>query len=131
MPSSLQSHPIQLSLTDVTRTSCQFLFVSISQAVPHGTVHAIVLRQYNPAHYPLCFRFFCSDAFYTTLYNTLDYTCAGFPVTFADKELDKVEPPHEFRNNEDEAVYKLCTSLLSFRDSSLDLGDPHWKICLR
>ncbi|KAK7688080.1 hypothetical protein QCA50_008450 [Cerrena zonata] len=48
-----------------------------------------------------------SDAFYTTLYNSLDYTCAGFPVMFADKELDKVEPPHEFRNHEDEAVYKL------------------------
>ncbi|CAL1696974.1 unnamed protein product [Somion occarium] len=50
-----------------------------------------------------------SDAFYTTLYNTLDYACAGFPVTFADKDLDKVQPPHEFRNHEDEAVYKLCS----------------------
>lgn len=34
-------------------------------------------------------------------------------MTFVDKDLDPVEPPHEFRNHEDEAVYKLCTSCTS------------------
>ena len=29
-------------------------------------------------------------------------------MTYVDKELDKVLPPHEFRNNEDEAVYHMC-----------------------
>ncbi|KZT68822.1 amidase [Daedalea quercina L-15889] len=48
-----------------------------------------------------------SDAFYTTLTNTLDYTTCAFPVTYADAELDKAEPPHRFYNHEDEAVYKL------------------------
>jgi len=48
-----------------------------------------------------------SDAFYTTLTNTLDYTTSCFPVTYADAGLDKAEPPHEFYNHEDEAVYKL------------------------
>ncbi|OBZ78579.1 Acetamidase [Grifola frondosa] len=48
-----------------------------------------------------------SDAFYTTFCNILNYPSAVFPVTFADAELDKVQPPHEFRNHEDEAIYKL------------------------
>ncbi|KAH9949475.1 general amidase [Amylocystis lapponica] len=48
-----------------------------------------------------------SDAFYTTLCNALDYTCATFPVTSANRDVDVVQPPHEFRNHEDEAVYKL------------------------
>ncbi|KAI0075922.1 general amidase [Panus rudis PR-1116 ss-1] len=48
-----------------------------------------------------------SDAFYTTLFNILDYAAAVFPVTFVDKEVDVVVPPHEFRNHEDKAVYKL------------------------
>lgn len=43
-----------------------------------------------------------------TLCNALDYACSVFPVTFADAELDKPHPPHEFYNHEDEAVYKLC-----------------------
>lgn len=51
-----------------------------------------------------------SDAFYTTMCNTLDLTAAGFPVTFSDKALDPKAPPHEFRNHEDEAIYDLCTS---------------------
>jgi len=48
-----------------------------------------------------------SDAFYTTLFNILDYACVGFPVTLADKDLDIADPPHEFRNHEDEAVYRM------------------------
>ena len=31
-------------------------------------------------------------------------------MTQADKERDPVLPPHAFRNNEDEAVYHMCTS---------------------
>ncbi|PCH33164.1 general amidase [Wolfiporia cocos MD-104 SS10] len=48
-----------------------------------------------------------SDAFYTTLYNLLDYTACAFPVTFARKDIDVAQPPHAFRNHEDEAVFKL------------------------
>ncbi|OCH94227.1 general amidase [Obba rivulosa] len=48
-----------------------------------------------------------SDAFYTTLFNALDYACAGFPVTLADAARDRPAPPHAFRNSEDEAVYRL------------------------
>ena len=54
-----------------------------------------------------------SDAFYTTLCNALDLTSYVFPVTFADKELDKKLPPHEFRNHEDEAIYNLCKMRLA------------------
>ena len=36
-----------------------------------------------------------------------------FPVTHVDGALDGVVPPHEFRNHEDEAVYKMCECLLS------------------
>ncbi|CCM03702.1 uncharacterized protein FIBRA_05848 [Fibroporia radiculosa] len=53
-----------------------------------------------------------SDAFYTTLCNALDYTSSVFPVTFADAELDKAQPPHQFRNHEDEAIYKLYDAQL-------------------
>ncbi|KZT09017.1 general amidase [Laetiporus sulphureus 93-53] len=48
-----------------------------------------------------------SDAFYTTLCNTLDLTTAVFPVTYVDAALDAVQPAHAFRNQEDEAVYKM------------------------
>ena len=44
--------------------------------------------------------------------NYLDYTASVFPVTFVDKTIDKPAPPHEFRNHEDEAVYKMCECLL-------------------
>ena len=33
-----------------------------------------------------------------------------FPVTHVDRALDAAVPPHEFRNHEDEAVYKMCES---------------------
>ena len=36
-----------------------------------------------------------------------------FPVTLVDKAQDEPVPAHEFRNHEDEAVYKMCESLLS------------------
>ncbi|KIP02574.1 hypothetical protein PHLGIDRAFT_130680 [Phlebiopsis gigantea 11061_1 CR5-6] len=48
-----------------------------------------------------------SDAFWTTMCNVLDLTCSVFPVTYADKELDKKAPPHEFRNSEDEVIYNM------------------------
>ncbi|KAI0717519.1 general amidase [Cerioporus squamosus] len=47
------------------------------------------------------------DDFYTSLCNYLDYTASVFPVTHVDKALDRAVPPHEFRNHEDEAVYKM------------------------
>jgi len=50
-----------------------------------------------------------TDAFYTTLWNTLDYPSVAFPVTTVDLELDKdIEERTEFHNHEDEAIYKLC-----------------------
>lgn len=49
------------------------------------------------------------DAFYTTLFNILDYSTSVFPVTFSDKNLDKAHPPYPFRNHEDEVIYNLCT----------------------
>ncbi|KZT35454.1 amidase [Sistotremastrum suecicum HHB10207 ss-3] len=50
-----------------------------------------------------------TDAFYTTLWNILDYATAGFPVTTVDPILDAQKPPpHEFYNHEDEAIYNLC-----------------------
>ena len=33
-----------------------------------------------------------------------------FPVTHVDGARDAAVPPHEFRNHEDEAVYKMCES---------------------
>ncbi|TFK85684.1 general amidase [Polyporus arcularius HHB13444] len=48
-----------------------------------------------------------SDDFYTSLCNYLDYTASVFPVTHVDKAQDRVVPPHEYRNHEDEAVYKM------------------------
>ncbi|TCD71441.1 hypothetical protein EIP91_010147 [Steccherinum ochraceum] len=48
-----------------------------------------------------------SDAFYTTLFNILDYATTVFPVMFSDKNVDAKDPPHEFRNHEDEVIYNL------------------------
>lgn len=53
-----------------------------------------------------------SDCFYTTLCNAMDYPCTVFPVTYVDEKQDLPEPPHQFHNHEDEAVYKMCTSRL-------------------
>ncbi|KAG5641538.1 hypothetical protein DXG03_004797 [Asterophora parasitica] len=49
-----------------------------------------------------------TDSFYTTLCNAMDYTTSVFPVTFVDAALDKPQPPHEFYNHEDEAIFNLC-----------------------
>ncbi|THH27944.1 hypothetical protein EUX98_g6243 [Antrodiella citrinella] len=48
-----------------------------------------------------------SDCFYTGLVNLLDYSASVFPMLFADKSLDERQPPHEFRNHEDEVIYNL------------------------
>ncbi|KAJ7134760.1 general amidase [Mycena epipterygia] len=48
-----------------------------------------------------------SDAFYSKLWNYLDYACSLFPVTYVDPELDGPHPPHQFYNHEDEHIYKL------------------------
>jgi len=62
-----------------------------------------------------------TDAFYTTLWNVLDYPCVAFPVTTVDLELDKtIEARSEFYNHEDEAIHKLYDSEL-FRDSPIGL----------
>ncbi|TBU30787.1 general amidase [Dichomitus squalens] len=57
--------------------------------------------------YPACPHGCNSDDFYTALCNYLDYTASVFPVTAVDKTVDHPAPPHEFRNHEDEAVYKM------------------------
>ncbi|KAG9021493.1 hypothetical protein FS837_007219, partial [Tulasnella sp. UAMH 9824] len=48
------------------------------------------------------------NAFYTAIWNVLDYACAAFPVTKVDPSLDLPDPsPGSFYNQEDEAVFKL------------------------
>jgi amidase len=49
-----------------------------------------------------------SDAFYTTLWNTLDYTAASFPVTYVLSE--DTEKRTSFYNHEDEALWKIFQS---------------------
>ena len=53
------------------------------------------------------------DDFYTALWNYLDCTASVFPVTHVDKVHDAPAAPHAFYNHEDEAMYKLCESLLN------------------
>ncbi|KAF9479766.1 amidase [Pholiota conissans] len=48
-----------------------------------------------------------TDSFYTTLCNAMDYTTSVFPVTYVDPLLDLPHEPHQFYNEEDEAIYKL------------------------
>lgn len=50
------------------------------------------------------------DAFYTSLWNGLDYTAVTFPVTTVQPEVDVRVPRHQFHNHEDEHVYRWCTS---------------------
>jgi len=62
-----------------------------------------------------------TDAFYTTLWNVLDYPCVAFPATKVDLELDKhIEERKEFYNHEDEAIHKLYDTEL-FQDSPIGL----------
>ncbi|KAG1757530.1 general amidase [Suillus lakei] len=44
---------------------------------------------------------------YTTVWNTLDYPAAIFPVTTVDSTLDGKEPPHSFYDDFDKSVYEL------------------------
>ncbi|KAL4244286.1 amidase family protein [Abortiporus biennis] len=77
---------------------------TVSQTGTGRPVDAII----SPAvAYVACPHGLNSDAFYTTLCNALDYATSVFPVTTVDKNLDQVVPPHQFRNHEDEAVYKF------------------------
>ncbi|KDQ53028.1 hypothetical protein JAAARDRAFT_39744 [Jaapia argillacea MUCL 33604] len=48
-----------------------------------------------------------TDYFYTTYTNAMDYATTVFPVTFVDSRLDQPDPPHEFHNDHDKAVYHL------------------------
>lgn len=48
------------------------------------------------------------DAFYTSLWNALDYAACTFPVTTVDPALDTRVPRHHFHNHEDEHVYRWC-----------------------
>jgi hypothetical protein len=45
---------------------------------------------------------------YTTVWNTLDYPAAVFPVTTVDSALDGKEPPHSFYDDFDKTVYEMC-----------------------
>ncbi|TFL04643.1 amidase signature domain-containing protein [Pterulicium gracile] len=49
-----------------------------------------------------------TDSFYTNLCNAMDYTTSVLPVTFADATIDVKASPHEFHNQEDEAMNHLC-----------------------
>ncbi|KAG2366570.1 general amidase [Suillus spraguei] len=44
---------------------------------------------------------------YTTVWNSLDYPAAIFPVTTVDSTLDRKEPPHSFYDDIDKEVYEL------------------------
>jgi amidase len=44
---------------------------------------------------------------YTTVWNTLDYPAAVFPVTTVDSALDGKEPPHSFYDDFDKTVYEM------------------------
>ncbi|KDQ07867.1 hypothetical protein BOTBODRAFT_119464 [Botryobasidium botryosum FD-172 SS1] len=46
------------------------------------------------------------NAWYTTIWNALDYTVAVLPVTYVDPKLDVQHPPHKFRNHEDQWIYE-------------------------
>ncbi|KAI0757556.1 general amidase [Daedaleopsis nitida] len=62
--------------------------------------------------YPACPHGCNSDDFYTSICNYLDYAASVFPVTSVDKALDMPVAPHDFRNHEDEAVYKMYDPVL-------------------
>jgi amidase len=46
---------------------------------------------------------------YTSIINLLDYTACAFPVTFADKSIDKFDPDYKPLNVDDEEEWKTCT----------------------
>ncbi|KAG9076582.1 hypothetical protein FRC06_009428 [Ceratobasidium sp. 370] len=48
-----------------------------------------------------------SSAFYTSLWNAVDYTVGLLPVTVVDPELDKSVPPHDFYSDEDRDTYHM------------------------
>lgn len=52
------------------------------------------------------------DAFYTSLWNALDYSAVTFPVTTVDPVLDVRVPRDDFHNHEDEHIYQWCEYLL-------------------
>jgi hypothetical protein len=41
--------------------------------------------------------------------NLLDYSACAFPVTFADKTIDKFDPNYKPLNTDDEKEWKTCT----------------------
>jgi amidase len=47
------------------------------------------------------------NAFYTAIWNSLDFTASVFPATTVDPSLDKPVPPHEFYNSEDKFIYEM------------------------
>lgn len=46
--------------------------------------------------------------YYTGWCNLTDQVAAVVPVTHVDPELDVKPPPHEFRSDDDRAVYEMC-----------------------
>ncbi|KAF9512588.1 hypothetical protein BS47DRAFT_1372763 [Hydnum rufescens UP504] len=68
-----------------------------------------------------------SDAFYTSLWNTLDYSAVTFPVTTVDPALDVKVHRDVFHNHEDEHVYHWYDPHL-FKDAPVGLqvvGRPY------
>jgi len=53
------------------------------------------------------------NAWYTALWNALDYTVAVLPVTTVNPDLDIQHPPHEFRNYEDKWIYDTFDPILN------------------
>jgi len=66
-----------------------------------------------------------SDAFYTSLWNTLDYSAVTFPVTTVDPALDVQVHREVFHNHEDEHVYHWYDPHL-FKDAPVGLQVVGW-----
>jgi len=72
------------------------------------------------AAYPAPPHGYNSDAFYTSMWNALDYAACTFPVTTVDPELDTRLPRHHFHNHEDEHVYRWYDPHI-FKDAPVGL----------
>lgn len=85
-------------------------------APPHGK-NKSVLSYFCSLVYADCWVVY-SNAEYTMVWNSLDYTACVFPVTRVDPVLDKAKPAHEFFSDNDRMIYELCESPAAIRSQS-------------
>jgi amidase len=53
----------------------------------------------------------CRNAGYTSVWNSLDYSAAVFPVSTVDPAVDVKKPAHVFLSEADKWAYELCASM--------------------